>query len=55
MNIPKITLISFYPVKGTVLGRVLWGANTFLTRNRLPDSQSGSSQTSLILIFFGFP
>jgi len=26
-----------YLIKGTILGRELWGANTFPTRNRLPN------------------
>jgi len=40
-------------IKGTVLGRALWGANTFPTRNRLPDPNSGFPQT--LLFFYGFP
>jgi len=38
-------------IKGIVLGRTLWGANTFPTRNRLPDQNSGFSQTLLFLWF----
>jgi len=33
----KTTLISIHLIKGTVLGRALWDANTFPTRNRLPN------------------
>jgi len=29
----KTTFISTHLIKGTVLGRALWGANTFLARN----------------------
>ena len=43
-------------IKGTVLGRTLWGANTFPTRNRLPDPKSGFSQTCFIfMVFHSFP
>jgi len=31
----------------------LWGANTFPTRNRLPDSESGF--VNLPYLIFGFP
>jgi len=30
-------------IKSIVLGLTLWGANTFLTRNRLPDPKSSFS------------
>jgi len=40
-------------IKGTVLGRALWGANTFPMRNRLPDPTSSFLQT--LLFFYGFP
>ena len=33
----KTTLISIHLIKGIVLGRALWGANTFPIRNRLPN------------------
>jgi len=42
-----------YLIKGTNLGRTLWGANTFLMRNRLPDPKSIFLHT-LFYIFFWF-
>jgi len=42
-----------YLIKGTILGRALWGANTFSTRNRLPDSEFGFG--NLPYPIFGFP
>jgi len=54
----KITLISFYSVKATVLGWTSWGANTFPMCNRLPDSQSGFRRLALSLfslVFHSFP
>jgi len=42
-----------YLIKGTVLGRALWDANTFPTRNRLPDSKSGFVNVPYPV--FGFP
>jgi len=33
----KTTLIFIHLIKGIVLGRALWGANAFPTRNRLPN------------------
>jgi len=51
----KNTLFYFtYLVKGTALRRALWGANTFPTRNRFPDSESGFANLPY-LTFFGFP
>jgi len=51
----KITLFYFTClIKGIALGRALWGASTFLTRNRLPDSKSGFANLPY-LTFFGFP
>ena len=46
-----------YLIKGTVLGRALWGANTFPTRNRLPDSKSVFANLSYLvfLVFHSFP
>ena len=40
-------------IKGTAVGRTLWGASTFPTRNRLPDSKSGF--VNLPYLVFGFP
>jgi len=42
-----------YLIKGTVLGQALWGANTFPTRNQLPDFKSGF--VNLPYPVFGFP
>jgi len=42
MTFCKNTLISTHLIKGIVLGRALWGANIFPTRNRLPNLESGS-------------
>ena len=39
-------------IKGTAVGRALWGASTFPTRNRLPDSKSGFA--NLFYLVFGF-
>jgi len=50
----KTTLFYFtYLVKGTALRRALWGANTFPTRNRLSDSESGF--VNLPYLIFDFP
>jgi len=38
INILKTTFDFDYLIKGTVLRQTLWGANTFPTRNRLPNS-----------------
>jgi len=38
INILKITFDFDYLIKGIVLRQALWGANTFPTRNRLPNS-----------------
>jgi len=35
-------LISIHLIKDTVLGRAVWGANTFPTRNRLSNLKSDS-------------
>jgi len=42
-----------YLIKGTVLGRTMWGANTFPTRNRLSDPKSGFL-AYLVLSFWFF-
>jgi len=45
---------SFTPlITGTALGRALWGASTFPTCNRLPNSKSGFA--NLPYLVFGFP
>ena len=41
MTFCKTTFISIHLIKGIVLGRALWGANTFLTHNRLPNPYFG--------------
>jgi len=51
INILKTHKTFAYLIKGTVLGRTSWGADTFPTRNRLPDPNSGFSQTLLFLWF----
>jgi len=53
INILKNHITVAHLIKGTVLGRTLWGANTFPTRNRLLDLKSDFSQT--LLSFYGFP
>jgi len=50
-DIFKITLIFIYLINGTVLGRALWDANTFPTRNRLPNPYFGLQTISFL---FGF-
>jgi len=42
MTFCKTTLISTHLIKVTILGRALWGTNTFPTRNRLPNPKLGS-------------
>jgi len=39
-------------IKGTAVGRVLWGANTFPTRNRLPNSKSGFANLPYLCFWF---
>jgi len=41
INILKNHITFAHLIKGTVLERSLWGANTFPTCNRLLDSKSG--------------
>jgi len=36
-DIFKTTLMFIHLINGTILGRALWGANTFPTRNWLPE------------------
>jgi len=50
-DIFKTTLIFIHLINGTVLGRALWGANTFPTRNRLPNPYFG---LQIISFLFGF-
>jgi len=52
INILKNHITFAHLIKGTVLGRVLWGANTFLTRNRLSNPKSVFSQTLLFFMVF---
>jgi len=51
----KTTLIFIHLIKGTVLGRVLWDANTFPTRNRLSNHYFGLQTILLFWFFHGFP
>ena len=50
-DIFKTTLIFIHLINGTVLGRALWGVNTFPTRNRLPNPYFGLQTISFL---FGF-
>jgi len=50
----KTTLIFIYLIKGTVLGRALWGANTFPTRNRFPSPYFGLQTILSFWFFHGF-
>jgi len=50
-DIFKTTLIFIHLINGTVLGRALWGANTFPTRNRLPNPYFGLQTILLFLVF----
>jgi len=52
INVLKNHITFAHLIKGIVLGRALWGANTFSTRNRLPDPKSGFSQTLLFFMVF---
>jgi len=45
-------LIFAYLIKGTVLGQVLWGANTFSTCNRLPSSSLVRRPFLIIFLVF---
>ena len=50
-DIFKNTLIFIHLINGTILGRALWGANTFPTRNRLPNPYFGLQTILLFLVF----
>jgi len=52
INILKNHKTFAHLIKGTVLGRTSWGADTFPTRNRLPEPNSGFSQTLLFFMVF---
>jgi len=53
-DIFKITPIFIHLINGTVLGRALWDANTFPTRNPLPNPYFGLQTILLFLVFLWF-
>jgi len=50
-DIFKTKLIFIHLINGVVLGRALWGANTFPTRNRLSNPYFGLQTILLFLVF----
>ena len=52
LNILKTTSLFAYLIKGTALGQALWGANTFPTRNRLPNPNFGFRRPCLFFMVF---
>jgi len=52
VNILKNHITFAHLIKGTVLGRALWGANTFPTLNRLPDPKYGFFANLALFLWF---